>query len=71
MYHNVRIEALSLRDGFPYPERAWDALSRAGNGPGIDDRCRGRGKGHPPQNCASLSPAGPFYEFSITYTKRQ
>jgi hypothetical protein len=48
-----------------------DAISRTGNGPGVDDRWHGQVETHPQIYCASCSILEGIYLFSITYTKTQ
>ena len=52
-------------------DTALNAISRAGNGPRIDDLSCDEGEGRRRRNRASLSPAGLFYEFPMTYTDLQ
>ena len=49
----------------------WNAISRAGNGPSVDDRWRGQVGAHPQIYRASSGILEGVYVFSITYTKTQ
>jgi len=64
-WYKLRMQLFQLRKSPLFV--AQNALCGAGNGPGVDDRCRGRGNHRPRQRDAPWSPQWASNEFSMTY----
>ena len=82
-FERTRQKSEKLAPRIPRPNRSWNAISRAGNGPGIDDHRVGGGQGHLRRfhaSCGTLERStnsqsltrnlNNFHEGSTTYTNR-